>query len=122
MRWIVASENRCLCDRDAPLYNSSALHGEGVGAAGGHLEWLVAVVVTSPNTQARRGGVLLMYRPPYDHHGLCLQVAKLKRNYFSSSADPGISTSRASADSPPHVFRSYSTAQPPSQFTVREVA
>ena len=33
-----------------------------------------------------------------------------------------LATSKASADGPPHIFRSYGTAQPPSQFTVREVA
>ena len=44
--------------------------GEGVRAVGGHLEGSVTAAVISL-------GTLLMYRLPYNHHGLRLQVIKL---------------------------------------------
>ena len=55
---------------------SNKWHWEGAGAVGGHLEWLVAAAVTGPCTLICLGRAL-MYQPPYDHHGLCLQVAKM---------------------------------------------
>ena len=35
--------------------------GEGVGAAGDHLEWSVVVAVTSPHTHLHARGGALMY-------------------------------------------------------------
>ena len=52
----------------------------------------------------------------------CLRASDRDAPLYNFSTDSGISTLKVSADSPPHVFRPYSTAQPPSQFAMREVA
>ena len=50
---------------------------EGIRAVGGHLEWSVVAADTSPNALMYAQGGALMYRLTYNHHGLCLQVAKM---------------------------------------------